>query len=60
MELEGPVLGLLEQYRLMADGLDLTDMAKVRAMFTPPDLADGPIDEIAISDVVIDEVPVRL
>src|SRR3984893_3909056 len=54
------MLGLLEQYRLMADGLDLTDMAKVRAMFTPPDLADGPIDEIAISDVVIDEVPVRL
>jgi acetyl esterase len=60
MELEAPVLALLEQYRQMGEGMDLTDMAKVRASYVPPDLSDGPIDGVATSNVVIDSVPVRL
>jgi acetyl esterase/lipase len=60
MDLEPPVLGLLEHYQSMAVGMDLADVAKIRAMVAFPDLSDGPIDGIAISDVVIDDVPVRL
>ncbi|MFC1437195.1 alpha/beta hydrolase [Streptacidiphilus sp. N1-10] len=66
MELEAPVRALLDGYRSMAAvGLDLNDpedLSKIRAMAiqTDLDLSDGPVDGVEISDVVIDDVPVRL
>src|ERR1700730_1311497 len=62
-EIEAPVRGLLERYQSMGgDGLNLDDLSTIRAIAiqTDLDLSDGPVDGVEISDVVIDEVPVRL
>lgn len=66
MELEAPVLELLKTYKAM-DGasLDLNDpavlaMIRATAIQTDRDLSDGPSDSVEISDVIIDDVPVRL
>src|SRR5260370_40102276 len=59
-ELEAPVRELLEQYRAMAGGaLSLEDLPRLRAWRTP-DLADGPVDNVEIGDIVVEDVPVRL
>ncbi|MFC1437191.1 alpha/beta hydrolase [Streptacidiphilus sp. N1-10] len=61
MDLEPPVRALLDQYRAMAGaGLSLDDMPTLRGMVRLPDLSDGPVDGVAISDTEIDGVPVRL
>jgi acetyl esterase len=66
MKLEAPVRELLERYTSMGTGglnlLNPDDLSKVRAVAiqTDLDLSDGPVDAVEISDVVIDEVPVRL
>jgi acetyl esterase len=61
MELEAPVRALLEQYRSMAGtGLSLDNMPTLRSMFQLPDLSDGPVEDVTISDIVIGDVPVRL
>jgi acetyl esterase len=60
MKLEVPVRELLEQYRSMArGGLSLDDLPQLR-MWRAPDLSDGPVDDVEISDIVIEDVPVRL
>jgi acetyl esterase len=60
MELEAPVRELLEQYRAMAaGGLGLDDLPTLRA-WRASDLSDGPVDDVEISDIVIEDVPVRL
>jgi acetyl esterase len=61
MELEAPVRALLEQYRAMAGAdLSLDDLPTLRGMFRLPDLSDGPVEDVEISDVMIGDVPVRL
>ncbi|HWG28069.1 alpha/beta hydrolase [Actinospica sp.] len=66
MELAAPVRALLERYQSMAGGgLNLDDpdvlaMIRTIAIQKDLDLSDGPVDGVEISDVVIDEVPVRL
>jgi acetyl esterase len=66
VELEAPVRKLLETYKAMGGGgLDLSDpavLATIRATAIPSDqnLSDGPTDGVEISDVVVDDVPVRL
>jgi len=60
MELEAPVRDLLEQYRSMAaGGLSLDDLPRLRT-WRAADLSDGPVDDVEISDVMIEDVPVRL
>lgn len=66
MELEAPVLELLKTYRAM-DGanLDLDNpavlaMIRATAIRTDQDLSDGSTESVDISDVMIDDVPVRL
>jgi acetyl esterase len=66
MHLDEPVRELLSSYKAM-DGADLdlnnqTVLALIRATAIDPDqdLSDGPTDGVVISDVVIDDVPVRL
>lgn len=61
MELDAPVRALLDQYRSMAGGgVSLDDLPTMRGMFQVPDLSDGPVEDVEISDVVIGDVPVRL
>ncbi|MFF1678523.1 alpha/beta hydrolase [Streptomyces sp. NPDC058256] len=60
-ELEAPVRALLEQYRSMGGGdFSLDDLSSIRSMFRAPDLSDGPVEDVEISDVMIGGVPVRL
>lgn len=60
-ELAAPVRALLEQYKSMADsGFGPDDLPKLRGMLTAPDLSDGPVEGVEISDVTVGDVPVRL
>jgi len=60
VDLDAPVRELLGQLRSMTSGgVGVDDVPQLR-MFTLPDLSDGPIDGVVISDVVIEGVPVRL
>ncbi|WP_089103168.1 alpha/beta hydrolase [Streptomyces hyaluromycini] len=60
-ELAAPVRALLEQYRSMGEGVQDIEAAlpQLRA-WRAPDLSDGPVDDVEISDIVIENVPVRL
>jgi acetyl esterase len=66
--LEAPVQALLEQYASMADAPmtqeHLAELPTIRAMvsemFSAVDLSEGALDDVEVSDITIDDVPVRL